>query len=177
MNLGYPGTIGRNGIWEVAARPVKPTDTANIFFGDAVVVNSDSTGGTYSQAASFITLGGTFTLGIFGGFAVREIKSFETYIGAGNSAPVNAYYAPGTACDVIKRGNVMVKCNVGTPTANGPVYIRTVLNGAIPAGVVGGIEAAADGGNTVQLTNCRFFTGLIDANGVAEIEILAVITA
>ena len=39
------------------------------------------------------------------------------------------------------------------PTAGGSVYIRVALNGAIPNGVVGGLEAVADGANTVLYPN------------------------
>lgn len=174
MNIGYPGSYARNGDCVIAARPVKPTDTANVNFGDPVVLNSDSTGGTYSQLAGFVAGGGTFTQALFAGFAVREVKSAESFFGTGNSAPSWNYYSPGAPCDVIKRGSVVVKVNVGTPTAGGLVYVRTVLNGAIPAGLVGGVEAAADSTNTVQLTNCRFFTGILDGNNCAEVEILGI---
>jgi hypothetical protein len=172
MNIGYPGDYARNGDCVIANRPVKSTDTANINFGDPVVINSDSTGGTYSQVAGFIANGGTFAQAVFGGFAVREVKSFESYFGTGNAAPNWNYYAPGAPCDVIKRGCVIVKVNVGTPEANGSVYVRVAANVSIPAGVVGGIEAAADGANTVQLTNCRFFTGVLDGNNCAEVELI-----
>ena len=83
------------------------------------------------------------------------------------------YYAPGQMAEHIERGSVTVKINVPTGiTSQGPVFIRTVLNGAIPAGLVGGFEAQADGSNTVELTNVVFRTGAIDPNNVAEITIL-----
>lgn len=180
LNAGFPGAIARNAANIIAARQVKPTDTVPVYFGDAVVLNSDSAGGTYSSVAGFIANSGTFTLGIFGGFAIREVKSYEAYISSGTSpatGPTTSFYAPGTACDVIKQGTVSVVCRVGTPTAGGAVYLRVALNGSFPAGIVGGIEAASDGGNTVQLTNCRFFSGYMDGNNVTEVTLLYPATA
>lgn len=175
LGYGYPGSYARNSVKEVAARQVTVTDTLPIYFGDPVVLRTgSSTNSSYSSVAGFIASGGTFTAPLFGGIALREVKSFLNYLGTGNSAPTNAYYQPGYPADVMKRGVISVKCNVGTPTAGGAVYVRTVLNGGIPAGVVGGIEAAADGGNTVQLPSCVFYSGLMDANGVTEIELIAV---
>lgn len=177
MNVGYPGSYARNGDCVIASRWVRQTDTANINFGDTVVLNQDSTGGTYSQVAGFIAGAGTFTAAIFAGIAVREVKSYEQYFGSTPpSAPTFAYYGPGSRADVIKRGCVVVQCRVGTPKAGSGVYIRTVYNAAIPAGIVGGIEAAADGTNTVAIPNAQFFTGTLDANGCTEIELLSINT-
>jgi hypothetical protein len=72
---------------------------------------------------------------------------------------------------MLERGGVTVNVRVGTPTIGGAVYIRTVANASFPDGVVGGFEAAADGSNTVLLTNAKWAT-LKDANGVAELSIL-----
>ena len=73
---------------------------------------------------------------------------------------------------VFKRGCINVLCNVGTPKLGGKVYIRTVANDTIPTGIVGGFEASADEGKTVELTNCEWH-GEKDANGVAEIRIMS----
>jgi hypothetical protein len=104
----------------------------------------------------------------FAGVGVREVKQGVNYTGNGQGT-----YAPGEAADVIGRGTVIVTCNVGTPTAGGPVYLRIIANGAIPLGIVGGFEAAADGTNTVLLTNAKWSTGRIDANKSAEVTILS----
>lgn len=175
LGCGYPGSYARNSLKEVAARIVTPTDTLPIYFGDPVVLRTGSTtNSSYSSVAGFIASSGTFTAPLFGGIALREVKPYLNYLGTGNTAPQNAYYAPGYPCDVIKRGVVSVACRVGTPTAGGAVYVRVALNGAFPAGVIGGIEAASDGGNTVQLPGIVFYSGVIDANGVTEVELIAV---
>jgi hypothetical protein len=236
MNLGYLGSFSRNGDDIVASRPVNSTDTKPIYFGDAVFLNPDSTGGTYSSTQSLVALqtvgstatsttltitgsatgiavgqlvigvgvaagttvtvvsGSTITLSAattatatgvaitflsanlstttFAGFAIREIKSFETYIVASsNSAPTVAYYAQGTYVDPLKRGVIVVKNYVGTPVANGKVYLRIALNASVPSGVIGGVEAASDGTNTIQVPNAAFFTGYVDSNSQVEVSL------
>ncbi|GAB6170557.1 hypothetical protein JCM15765_03840 [Paradesulfitobacterium aromaticivorans] len=157
MNLGYPGSFARNGDCIIMNRLVKATDAAGPAFGDPAVLNTDN---TYSK------FGAANVSADLAGIAVREVKQTADYY---SSAGV---YNPGEPCDVIERGNVAVLCNVGTPTAGGKVYVRITANVAIPAGVVGGLEAAADGVNTLELTNCKWATGKIDSNNVAELSIL-----
>jgi hypothetical protein len=158
MNLGYPGSFARNGDCVIMNRIVKLTDSAGPAFGDPVILNTDN---TYSK---FVATG---TLAAFAGVAVREVKQPTDYYDA------SGVYEPGQPADVIERGAVSVVCRVGTPTAGGKVYVRIVANESIPAGVVGGFEAAADSTNTIELTNCRWATGLKDANNVAELTILS----
>lgn len=182
LNLGYPGTFARNGDCIINARQVKSTDTVNISFGNAVVLNEDATGGTYSDAAGSMAGGVTPTMSqgvtgstaTFAGFAIREVLTMAS---AFSPAPTLGAYLPGQACDVIERGNVVVR--VKDPAAagfkaGGKVFLRLVVNGAGTA--VGDIEPVADGGNTIQLTNCFWATGLTstDANGekVAEVSII-----
>lgn len=166
MYVGFPGSFARNGDCVIAARTVLATDSAGPDFGAPVVLNSDN---TISDVAVFIAGGGTLAMATnFLGVAAREVKTAQTYY---PTATIDEYL-PGMPADVIERGSVCVICKVGTPTAGGVVYIRNTLNGAIPAGVVGGFEASADGGNTTEITNARWSTGKMDANGVAEITLL-----
>lgn len=157
MNYGYPGSFARSGDCIIMNRMIKSTDSEGPAFGDPAVLNTDN---TYSK------FGASGTLAAFAGIAVREVKQASSY------TPSAGVYAPGTPCDVIERGNVSVVCNVGNPTAGGAVYVRVTANGSIPAGVVGGLEAAADSTNTIQLTNCRWATGLKDSNNVTELSII-----
>jgi hypothetical protein len=159
LNYGYPGTVSRSVDAIISNRPLRVTDTASANFGDPVVLNTDN---TYSF------FGSTGTAAAFAGVAVREVKQSTSYL---NSA--QGTYSPGQPTDVIERGAVIVACNVGTPTAGGAVYIRIVLNGAIPLGLVGGFETAADGTNTILLTNAKWTTGKIDANKSAEITMIS----
>jgi hypothetical protein len=166
FNIGYPGQISRSAGDETFSRQVQSTDAEGISFGDVVVLNSNN---TYTDLAVFIAAGGTFTAAKFCGIACREVKQELVYLEQSTGFGV---YQPGEFADVLLKGTVPVVVNVGTPTAGGTVYVRIAANGGIPDGVVGGIEAAADGSNTVALTNAKFTTGDQDENNVAEVTIL-----
>jgi hypothetical protein len=157
LNLGYAGSISRDQDNIVTPRIVK-SDSADILFGEPVVLNSDN---TYSR------FGATGTAATFAGIAIREVKQATDYYAAAGS------YKANEVCDVLTRGSITVKCNAGAPTAGGKVYVRIVANStAAPNGVIGQFEAAADGTNTVEITNARWKTGKVDANGIAELTIL-----
>jgi len=158
LNLGYAGNVSRSADAIITNRLVKETDTEDIKFGEAVVLNSNN---TYSK------FGATGTAETFAGVAVREVKQSTDYFAA------QGFYKPGQPCDVIERGSVTVVCNHGTPKAGGDVHVRIAENAAIPTGVIGGFEAAADGTNTIKLTGVKWKTGKIDPNKVAEITILS----
>lgn len=176
LNLGFIGQVTRLDDFVIASRPVLSTAAANINFGDPVVIIAASD--SYQSVADFIVGGGTFTAAKFAGVAIREVKTNLSYTSLGNNGtPQIGSYAANEQCEVIERSSVLVKINVGTPASQGGVYVRIALNGAIPAGVVGGFEAAADGANTILLTNVVFRTGVLDANGMAEITLLARVAA
>lgn len=156
MNVGFPGSYARTPKDVIAPRLVK---TTGFDFGDPVVLNSDNT---------YTKFGASGTFAAFAGFACREIKQHTTF----SPSPTLGSYAVGDVADVLEEGNICVQVTRGTPTAGGAVYVRTVLGGTPDAGaVVGGIEAGVvgDGGTSIQLTNCEFATGSMDANGVAEV--------
>lgn len=163
LNLGYPGSVSRSIDTIITPRTVKSVITDNtetepsIIFGEPVILNSDNT---------YTRFGATGTAATFAGIAIREVKQATDYFSAAGS------YLPGETADVIERGSVTVKCNVGTPTAGGKVYVRIAANASIPNGVVGQFEAAADTTNTVEITNARWKTNKLDSNGVAELQIL-----
>lgn len=154
LNLGYEGNVSRAVDAIITARKAKE----KIGFGKPCILNQDN---TYSP------FGASNTAGQFVGVAVREVKQAISY-----TESVNAYEA-NERCDVISRGTVNVKINNGTPTAGGKVYIRTVVNGDIPKGIVGGFEATEDSEKTIELKNVIFTTGKVDANGIAEITLLS----
>ena len=156
FNYGYPGTLARTGDEVSRTRPVK-SGSADIAFGDPVVINTDGTVTKFGAAGTAAT---------FAGIAMRRVKSALTYL-----TQSNGVYTASEPCDILERGAITVNVNVGTPTVGGAVYIRILANGAIPTGVVGGFEAAADSTNTIALTNAKFGTTK-DANGVAEIVIM-----
>ncbi len=156
FNFGYPGTISRLGDEISRTRPFK-SGTDAIYFGDPVIINTDGTTQKFGAAN---------TAAQFAGVAMRKIKGATQYLNQNR-----AFYTDQDPVDILERGGVTVNVNVGTPTIGGAVYIRIAANGSIPAGVVGGFEAADDGANTIQITNAKWAT-LKDANGVAELTIL-----
>jgi hypothetical protein len=169
---GYPGQYSRNGDCQIFARPVNSTDTYVINFGDAVFLTTDATvlgSGAYSSTQSLVAASVVPTFATFIGVAVREVKTMLAYYPAGSYGS----YSLGQECDALERGSCSVVCHVGTPVSGGAVYLRTALNGGIPAGVIGGFEANSDGGNSFAVTNAFWTTGLQDSNLVAEITLVS----
>ena len=154
MNLGFPGTYARTPDDVIMSRAVKE-DSKAIPFGAPVILNSDN---TYSVGDA------TLTADNFAGVAVRIVQQAVQYLAQNSGA-----YQPTQPCSVIQHGNVMVTCNVGTPTAGGKVYVRTAGEDSGSGKIIGGFEATDDSGNVVELPNVCWATGKIDANKVAEI--------
>jgi hypothetical protein len=161
----------------VVAKVVLATTPNTIPFGTPVVVIPTTGGGdSVVGVVDYVGTGsgqqsGTLTAAKFAGVAVREVKSMLTYP-VNPDVPQTGSYAADQECEFLVRGTISVVINHGTPASQGAVYVRVALNGAIPAGVVGGFEAAADGGNTVALTNVVFKNGNMDANNVTEITLI-----
>ena len=155
LNFGFVGTVSRNPDNIIAARRLN-ADSPTVIFGQAVALNTDNSIALISadNADNFI------------GFAVRAVKQTTDYMSS------QGFYNPGDTVDVLTRGNMTVSCNNGTPTAGGDVHLRVAVNAAIPNGVVGEVEAAADGTNTVLLDNVKFTTDQIDGNNITEIAVL-----
>lgn len=116
-----------------------------------------------------VAMGAGDTATAFLGIAGAEIKTPGSYANQGAGA-----YAENEPASVFQRGNINVKCQRGTPTFGGAVYLRITANASFSTASVGGLEASADGNNTVQLANCAWGGGA-DANGVAELRILNII--
>jgi hypothetical protein len=173
LNSGFLGNVSRIGKRTITARQVLATTPNPISFGQAVVINPATD--TYQSVADFIAGGGTFTAALFAGIAVRNVKTNISFVSLEQTETPGLVgsYAPGQMCEVLEEGSITTLITNGTPVSQAPVFVRIALNGAIPAGVVGDLEAVADGANTVSLTDiARFRTSVQDANGVAEITIL-----
>jgi len=170
MGLGFPGTYARSGDFLVGNHFVQATDDNGPQFGEPVVGNADNTVTSVKDYVS-TSPAGTFTAAKFKGVAVREVKTITTYqVGTQEQTQYN----PGDPCDVLKRGHVSVVCQLGTPVAEGAVYVRVEANDSYPTAVVGGFEyrTDTDSSKCVLLTNCQWATGEIDANKVCELAIL-----
>lgn len=157
LDLGYAGTVSRNPDNISIARRVNE-DSSKIAFGQAVKLNADN---------SVSLMGENDSAEDFVGVAIRDVKQSTDYFS------VLGHYNANEAINILTRGSMTIKCNRGTPTANGKAYVRIKEDLAAPDGVVGGFEAEADGGNTVLVPNVVFTTGQTDTNGIAEITILS----
>lgn len=153
MLSGYAGTQSRTADAIIQNRIAK----SNISFGHAVVLTNDNKWDNVVEGT---------TAAQIAGIAVREVVQANTF-----DPQSNPDYMAETPCDVMVRGNCTVKCQRGTPKSGDAVYVRVKANAAYQDAVVGGLEATADVANTVQATNIEWTTGVMDANGMAEITI------
>jgi hypothetical protein len=168
--LGFVGNISNEGYSLRTPRAVNAADTKNVGFGEPVVLNLNN---TYSSVAQFIAGGGTMTATKPMAIAVSNVHTNNVHPASGGQNLSAGFYGPGQICDALVQGTINVQINNGTPTgAGGPVFIRVLANGAIPAGIIGGLEAIADGTNTVALTNVVFKTGFLETDGTAQVTIL-----
>ncbi len=93
------------------------------------------------------------------GLLVRSYPTTSATNDLGAAAPVKGIN------DVMVRGYMTVKCNAGTAKKGGVVHVR--VGAATTAKPLGGIEAVADGANTIAV-NARFMHEA-DAQGNVEI--------
>ena len=154
MNVGYPGTQSRSADAIIQNRIAAGT----IAFGQAVALKGDT------NQWRLVATGDTAA--VVAGVAVREVVQANTF-----DPQSNPDYVANAPCDVMTRGNCIVKCQKGTPVAGSAVYVRITANSQYVDAVVGGFEAEADDANTVQVPNIEWTTGVIDANKCAEITI------
>lgn len=114
-------------------------------------------------AGKFVPIASGDTAAVIYGLLVRP---YPTTGGAGSEPLGTATPPTKGVCDVLRRGYMTVKNNAGTPALGGTVYVRVAA--AAAGKPIGGIEAAADGTNTVAVTGAIFMNGG-DANGNVEI--------
>nr|DAJ94296.1 MAG TPA: hypothetical protein [Caudoviricetes sp.] len=153
LNVGYPGTQSRQADAIIQNRVAK----SDIAFGQAVILTNDNRWDVVAAAT---------TAADIAGIAVREVVQANTF-----NPQSNSDYLAGAPCDVMTRGNCTVKCQRGTPVSGAAVYVRVKANATYADAVVGGFEASADSTNTIQVSNIEWTTGVMDANGNAEVTI------
>ena len=95
------------------------------------------------------------------GLLVRSFPTQSTNNSMGSSTPKT-----GGVCDFLRRGYMTVKNNAGTTALDGQVYVR--IDNAASGKPIGGIEAVADGSNTIVIAGARFMHEA-DAQGNVEI--------
>lgn len=151
MSHGFSGSYARQPDMIVNTAPLGGTES--IPFGTPLV---------RGENGAVLPMGTGNTGNQFIGVAGREVKSpaefFNQNVGQ---------YAPEEPVSVFQRGCINVKCQKGSPSIDGTVYVRVTASGNY---VVGGFEAEADGANTVALSNAQW-NGPADNHGVAELRI------
>lgn len=148
MNFGWAGKVARDADVIIDSRIVN-TSSAAIKFGAPVYLNADNTVRAMAGTDSTATM--------LAGVAVSGVRQSINYIDQ------EADYQPGTQCDILTRGVVMVALPASyttTPTAGAAVYLNPTTGGFTP-----------DATSNVA-TGYKFTTGLVDANHMAEITIL-----
>lgn len=153
LSKGWPGTQSRTADAIIQCR-VAANDFA---FGIAAVLNEDNQWEAVTDSTTAADIAGV---------TVREVVQANTYDPQSNSD-----YLTGRMCDVMVRGNMVVKCQRGKPAPGQAVYVRVKANSIYADAVVGGFEATADSTNTVSVANIEWTTGEMDANNVTEITI------
>ena len=151
MSHGFSGSYARQPDMIVNTAPLGGTEI--IPFGTPLV---------RGENGAVLPMGTGNTGNQFIGVAGREVKSPAEFF----SQSVGQY-APEEAVSVFQRGCINVKCQKGSPSIDGTVYVRVTASGDY---VVGGFEAEADGANTVALSNAQW-NGPADNHGVAELRI------
>lgn len=153
LSKGWPGTQSRTADAIIQCRVAN----TNLDFGMAVMLTNDNkwTAVTDSTQPDQVA-----------GVTVREVVQANTYDPQSNNG-----YLTGRMCDVMVRGNMVVKCQRGTPASGQAVYVRVKANTTYPDAVVGGFEATVDSTNTVKVPNIEWTTGVMDSNNVTEITI------
>ncbi|WP_336037184.1 structural cement protein Gp24 [Acinetobacter pittii] len=134
----------------------------------------------HSTVEAHIAKGSFGAFGIFGkltalGFVPLEAADTDVYGLVARSYPTQsalngigaAVPQSGIVHDIMRRGYMTVKCNAGTAKTAGKVYVRVAT--ATELKPIGGIEAIADGANTIELKNAMFMHDA-DAQGNVEIS-------
>lgn len=113
-------------------------------------------------AEKFVPIEAGDDAGAIYGMLVRPYPTTPSQDGLGVSTPPQAGIA-----DVLRRGYMSVLLRAGTSAKGKAVYVRVSNPGT--GKPIGGIEALADGTNTVAIANAQFM-GAADASGNVEIS-------
>ena len=160
MGAGFPGDPNRTHPFSVVPGLINQS-TPPRFFGDPVIID------TSTNSYRAVGAGDTATFNA-DGFVVRPYPTQQT---AGGLVATIGTGVPSLnqPIDILSDGFIIVKCNVGTPTKGGAVYVYTGADTGNHK--TGGLESAA--GTNLTLISNAFFNGPPDANGVTEVRITA----
>lgn len=151
MPSGISGDVSRKSQSTIESHPVGAQFAAFGLFGKI-----DGTTG------KFVPLAAADTAEVIYGLFVRAYPTQSAQNELGKAVP-----QPNGIQDVLRRGYMTVKCNAGNAKKAGTVYVR--VTAGTEAKPIGGIEAAADGANSIELPNA-FFMHDADAQGNVELS-------
>jgi hypothetical protein len=132
---------------------------------ESATLNAAAAFAAYGLAGKFV--GGKF-VPLAGGETAADVRGFLV-----RPYPTQTANADGSGVqlgivgNVMRRGYMTVVCGAGVPAKDGQAYARIAAPSA--GKPLAGIEAVADGANTIAIAGCRF-TGPADAAGNVEIE-------
>lgn len=151
MPAGIPGDVTRPSTSTIEPNVYDPAKPFDAFGVPGKIV-----------AEKFVPLEAGDAATVIYGLLVRPYPTTSSQDPLGKSTPAKTGIN-----DVLRRGYMTVLLRAGTSAKNGTVYVRV---GTPAAGKpIGGIEAAADGANTIALPNASFM-GAADASGNVEIS-------
>lgn len=161
MGAGFAGEINRTHPFSVVPSRQDATNPV-ARYGNAVLYD-----GTNNSARGMVAADTGVTK--IAGVLVRPFPT-QQHSASGLFAP--AGFGPATPptsgiIDALEDGFILVPV-VGTPTKGGAVYVWVAASSG--SHVQGGFETAASAGNTAAISNA-YFTGGVDANGIAELQV------
>lgn len=151
MPSGIPGDVSRKSHSTIESHPIGSQFAAFGLFGKIDLATG-----------KFVALEAADTVAKIYGLLVRAYPTQSAQNELGKAVPL----ATGIT-DVLRRGYMTVKCNAGTAAKGGTVYVR--IGAGTEAKPVGGIEAVADGANSIALPSAMFMHAA-DAQGNVEIS-------
>lgn len=164
MPSGIPGDVNRAGSSAVVEPNLISSVNPPLAYGVAVALD---------PANGIRPIGAGDTAALVYGLYVRPYPTNQqSTSGFFGSNPLGTNQVPPAQgpCDVLKSGYMTVKLYApAAAVPGGAVYVR-IANAGVGQ-IVGGFEAAADGGNTIQVgaQNTTYFRGAADASGNVEI--------
>jgi hypothetical protein len=167
MGAGFPGDVNRTHPASIVPRQQTATVASKVrLYGDPVLIDPAT-----NSVRGFLAADTAVTK-IYG-VLVRPYPT-QQQTGGMNAAFGTASPPDGAAVvDILNEGFVIARCNnfaAVQPALGGAVYVRV----AATAGplIQGGFHSAADGANTVLVTNATW-CGPTDSNGITEIQVAA----
>lgn len=162
MGAGFAGEVNRTHPFSVVPSLQDGTSPVKLY-GHPVLYSSAN-----NSARGFVA--GDTAVTKIDGIVVRPYPT-QNYSNTAFGAAVSfGAGAPNTSgiLDILESGFIMANVVGTAPTKKGAVYIWCAASTGNH--IQGGFETAASAGNTAAITNA-FFTGGVDANGVAEIRV------